>query len=62
MNETTPQSIDAVMSRLLLPAGLGEQQLSRTLGSVMRGGIDYADLYFQVHRQEKLDARRRHYS
>ena len=40
------------MSRLLLPAGLGEQQLSRTLGSLMRGGIDYADLFFQVHRQE----------
>ena len=40
------------MSRLLEPAGLGEQQLSATLGSVMRGGVDYADLYFQVSRQE----------
>jgi TldD protein len=40
------------MTRLLEPAGLGEQQLSATLGSVMRGGIDYADLYFQVSRQE----------
>jgi TldD protein len=45
-------SIDAVMHRLLEPAGLGEQQLSTTLGSVMRGGVDYADLYFQVSRQE----------
>jgi TldD protein len=45
-------SIDAVMTRLLEPAGLGEQQLSTTLGSVMRGGVDYADLYFQVTRQE----------
>lgn len=40
------------MSRLLEPAGLGERQLATTLGSVMRGGVDYADLYFQVTRQE----------
>ncbi|MDH3615387.1 MAG: metalloprotease TldD [Gammaproteobacteria bacterium] len=52
MSNTTPQSIDAVMSRLLEPAGLGEQQLTTTLGTVMRGGVDYADLYFQVSRQE----------
>ena len=45
-------SIDAVMTRLLEPAGLGEHQLSATLGSVMRGGVDYADLYFQVSRHE----------
>ena len=45
-------SIDAVMSRLLEPAGLGEQQLASTLGRVMRGGVDYADLYFQVSRHE----------
>ena len=40
------------MTRLLEPAGLGEQELSATLGSLMRGGVDYADLYFQVTRQE----------
>ncbi len=40
------------MERLLEPAGLGEQALSTTLGTVMRGGVDYADLYFQVSRQE----------
>ena len=45
-------SIDAVMTRLLEPAGLGERQLSTTLGSLMRSGVDYADLYFQVTRQE----------
>ncbi|MDH3276250.1 MAG: metalloprotease TldD [Gammaproteobacteria bacterium] len=44
--------MDTVMSRLLEPVGLGEQQLSATLGTVMRGGVDYADLYFQVSRQE----------
>ena len=52
MSNATPQSIDAVISRLLEPAGLGEQQLTSTLGRVMRGGVDYADLYFQVSRQE----------
>jgi TldD protein len=50
LNESV--SIDVVMKRLLEPAGLGEQQLSATLGSVMRGGIDFADLYFEVSRQE----------
>ena len=40
------------MTRLLEPAGLSEQALSTTLGSLMRGGVDYADLYFQVSRQE----------
>jgi TldD protein len=49
---TKKTRIDDVISRLLEPAGLGEQQLSNTLGSVMRGGVDYADLYFQVSRQE----------
>ena len=40
------------MTRLLDPAGLGEQALTATLSSVMQGGVDYADLYFQVSRQE----------
>lgn len=49
-----PQSnpIETVMSRMLEPAGLGEQQLNRTLGTLMNGSIDYADLYFQVTRHE----------
>ena len=52
MSASNNTSIDAVMTRLLEPAGLGEQQLSTTLGGLMRGGVDYADLYFQVTRQE----------
>ena len=42
------------MTRLLEPAGLGEQQLSTTLGGLMRGGVDFADLYFQVTAPGKL--------
>jgi TldD protein len=40
------------MSQMLEPAGLDERQLSRALGNVVSGSIDYADLYFQVSRQE----------
>ena len=52
MNSENSNSIGAVMAQMLEPAGLGEQQLSSTLGSMMRGGVDYADLYFQTSRSE----------
>ena len=48
----TANPIDSVMADMLAPAGLEERHLNRTLGSVLRGGVDYADLYFQVSRQE----------
>jgi TldD protein len=44
--------IASVMAEVLAPAGLEERHLSSTLGSILRGGVDYADLYFQVSRQE----------
>ena len=40
------------MSRMLEPAGLEEQHLNKTLDSMLSGGVDFADLYFQVNRQE----------
>jgi TldD protein len=40
------------MSSILEPVGLDEGHLSTTLGSMMQGGVDYADLYFQITRQE----------
>jgi TldD protein len=43
---------DQVEQQLLLPAGLQEIDLSRTLSMTMSKGIDYADLYFQQSRQE----------
>jgi TldD protein len=52
MGESANNSINAVMSRMLAPVGLDEGHLSKTLGSMMLGGVDYADLYFQVSRQE----------
>ena len=52
MSEVEEQAISTVMSRMLEPAGLDEGHLNKTLGSMMQGGVDYADLYFQVSRQE----------
>ena len=52
MNDTKQETIATVMSRTLEPVGLDEGQLNSTLGSMMQGGIDYADLYFQLSRQE----------
>lgn len=52
MSKEKDNSIGAVMSRMLEPVGLDEGHLSTTLGSIMQGGVDYADLFFQVSRQE----------
>ena len=37
---------------LLEPAGLGETELTRLMGQLMSGSVDYADLYFQYSRHE----------
>ncbi len=52
MLDTQVAQVDALMAHMLDPVGLDEQLLSRTLSGIMRGGIDYSDLYFQVSRQE----------
>lgn len=52
MSDNKHNTIDSVMSRMLEPAGLEERHLNTTLDSMMSGGVDYADLYFQVSRQE----------
>jgi TldD protein len=49
-NDASP--IESVMANMLAPAGLEERHLNTTLGSIVQGGVDYADLYFQVSRQE----------
>ncbi|MEM9690809.1 MAG: DNA gyrase modulator, partial [Pseudomonadota bacterium] len=40
------------MSAVLGPAGLAEHHLDDTLGHLLAGGVDYADLYFQLSRAE----------
>ena len=52
LSNSEKKTIDTVMSRTLEPAGLDEQHLNTTLSSMMQGGVEYADLYFQVSRQE----------
>lgn len=52
MSDKQQNTFDTVMSRTLEPVGLDERDLNSTLASMMRGGVDYADLYFQVSRQE----------
>jgi TldD protein len=37
---------------LLEPAGLGETELTRLMGQLMSGSVDYGDLYFQYSRHE----------
>ena len=49
---TNTSALDTVMSTVLDPAGLAEHHLDDTLGHLLAGGVDYADLYFQVSRAE----------
>jgi TldD protein len=43
---------DVAERMILAPSGLTENRLSSVLGTVMSRGIDYADLYFQLSREE----------
>jgi len=52
LSDAKHNTLDTVMSRMLQPAGLEEQHLNTTLDSMLSSGVDYADLYFQVNRQE----------
>ncbi len=52
MTQSSAATVDTVMSEMLDPAGLDERHLNDALGHVVSGGVDYADLYFQVSRQE----------
>ena len=43
---------DVAERMILTPSGLDEGRLSTVLGTVMSRGVDYADLYFQLSREE----------
>ena len=43
---------DVAERMILAPSGLDEGRLSAVLGTVMSRGVDYADLYFQLSREE----------
>lgn len=52
MTGETSSLLAQAESTLLVPYGLGAGDLDRVIGTVMRRGIDYADLYFQYARSE----------
>ena len=49
---TPDSSLARVRSDVLDAAGIADRDLERALGTLMRGAVDNADLYFQVSRQE----------
>lgn len=48
----TDNALDLAQAHILGPSGLGEQDLSRTLSTLLGGQIDSGDLYFQLGRHE----------
>src|SRR5579864_9210174 len=58
MNETQTQvapaadPLDIARDLILRPSGLDDQRLERVFGEVLAHSVDFADLYFQLARQE----------
>lgn len=50
--QTPLQPIDMARRAILAPSGLDEDRIARALGNVMGHSVDYADLYFQLVREE----------
>src|SRR5688572_10964923 len=46
------QPLEVARQAILAPSGLDEDRLANVLGSVMGYSVDYADLYFQLSREE----------
>ena len=47
-----PGPLDVARRSILTPSGLDEDRVASVLGSVMGYSVDYADLYFQLSREE----------
>ncbi|HEU4603285.1 MAG TPA: metalloprotease TldD, partial [Steroidobacteraceae bacterium] len=48
----TTESLDIARRTILAPSGLDEDRVANVLGTVMGYSVDYADLYFQLSRDE----------
>src|SRR5437868_4446904 len=46
------QPLDVARQAILAPSGLDDERIASVLGSVMGYNVDYADLYFQLSRDE----------
>ena len=49
---TSGTALDIARQSILSPSGLDEDRIANVLGSVMGYSVDYADLYFQLCREE----------
>jgi TldD protein len=49
---TAQNAVDIASRALLAPGGMEARDLDRALGSLLRGGVDAGDLYFQYARHE----------
>jgi TldD protein len=47
-----PEPLTLAREAILAPSGLDEDRIADVLGSVMQSSVDYADLYFQLSREE----------
>ena len=55
VTDPTPAAVDPLaLARdlILKPSGLDDGRLDRVFGEVLRHSVDFADLYFQLARQE----------
>ncbi|MDJ0928460.1 MAG: metalloprotease TldD [Gammaproteobacteria bacterium] len=52
MSDSDKQSVQLAHQALLTPAGLADGDLQAALNTLMRGGVDTGELYFQVSRHE----------
>ena len=50
--QTSFQPIELARNAILTPSGLDEDRIAHVLGNVMGHSVDYADLYFQLVREE----------
>ena len=50
--ELVSSTFEVAQRTILAPSGLDESRLSQVLGAIMARGVDYADLYFQLSREE----------
>ena len=50
--QTPLQPLDMARRAILAPSGLDEDRIAHVLGTVMGHSVDYADLYFQLVREE----------
>jgi len=48
----TPDSLSIARDLILRPSGLDDSRLDRVFGEVLRHSVDFADLYFQLSREE----------